>query len=357
MATKRRWNGNKLAAIGGGLVGLNLLGSPDMIGGSWGTLMLASTVAYVVSSMEPQWKVNAAALEQPDGCIWYMAKAGLILMFFPFVAGWKFFTNFWPLYRHHPSVRSAQEGLARTIRRILASLGRGVLALVAVGLLVLAVAGVRPFMSKLMEPAVEGGDGDGAGPLAVGDEGQAEVARDESPPRRETLASRPTAGDVVDERPADGSPAQTGPAGEAEGVPVVAEAEEGREDGSPPIAVSVPDPTSGTELVPEQPATTTAMGPQQPVRVGGNVTAPTKIHDVRPVYPAAARQMRVEGVVILETVIGATGSVEQVRVLRSAPLLDDAAVDAVRQWRYTPTLLNGVAVPVVMSVTVNFTLR
>ena len=66
--------------------------------------------------------------------------------------------------------------------------------------------------------------------------------------------------------------------------------------------------------------------------------------------------MRVEGVVILETVIGATGSVEQARVLRSVPLLDDAAVAAVSQWRYTPTLLNGVPVPIIMSVTVNFTL-
>ena len=109
-------------------------------------------------------------------------------------------------------------------------------------------------------------------------------------------------------------------------------------------------------MVPEPPELTTDDGAQRPVRVGGNITAPTKVHDVQPVYPAAARRMRVEGVVILETVIGATGSVEQVRVLRSVPLLDDAAVAAVRQWRYTPTLLNGVPVPIIMSVTVNFTL-
>ena len=60
---------------------------------------------------------------------------------------------------------------------------------------------------------------------------------------------------------------------------------------------------------------------------------------------------------ILETVIGTTGAVEDVRVLRSVPLLDDAAITAVRQWRYTPTLLNDVPVPVVMTVTVNFTLQ
>jgi protein TonB len=58
--------------------------------------------------------------------------------------------------------------------------------------------------------------------------------------------------------------------------------------------------------------------------------------------------------VILEAVISPSGSVEDVRVLRGIPLLDDAAADAVRQWRYTPTLLNGVPVAVVMTVTVNF---
>jgi protein TonB len=67
--------------------------------------------------------------------------------------------------------------------------------------------------------------------------------------------------------------------------------------------------------------------------------------------------MRTQGVVILETVIGRTGDVEDVRVLRSVPLLDDAAITAVRQWRYSPTLLNEVPVPVVMTVTVNFTLQ
>ena len=359
VATKRRWNGNKLAAIAGGLVGVGVVGSPDIIGGSSATLMLASTVAYVVSSVEPQWKINAAGLKQPqaDGCLWYIAMAGLILLFLPFVAGWKFFTNFWPTYRHHSAVTSAREGFGKAIRRILASLGRSVLALAAVGLLALAAAGVRPLVSMLVDPAIEPGDGGRAEALPAGDEDQAEAAGDESPPPREAASSRPMAGEVVDARPAGGNPADAGPAGEAEYVPVVAEAEDGRENTSPPTAAPVPYPNGGGELVPEQPESKTDAGPQRPVRVGGNVTAPTKVHDVQPVYPAAARRMRVEGVVVLETVPGATGSVEQVRVLRSVPLLDDAAVAAVRQWRYTPTLLNGVPVPVVMSVTVNFTLQ
>ena len=64
-----------------------------------------------------------------------------------------------------------------------------------------------------------------------------------------------------------------------------------------------------------------------------------------------------QGVVILEATIGPTGTVTDVNVLRSVPLLDEAAVAAVRQWQYTPTLLNGVPVPVIMTVTVNFSLR
>ncbi len=84
--------------------------------------------------------------------------------------------------------------------------------------------------------------------------------------------------------------------------------------------------------------------------------APRKIANVDPVYPRVAQTARVEGVVILEAVIDARGRVESVRVLRSIPLLDQAAVDAVKQWILTPALLNGIAVPVVMTVTVNFTL-
>jgi protein TonB len=74
------------------------------------------------------------------------------------------------------------------------------------------------------------------------------------------------------------------------------------------------------------------------------------------VYPPIAQSARVQGVVILEAVIGPTGKVQDVKVLRSIPLLDQAAIDAVRQWEYTPTTLNGVPVPVIMTVTVNFTL-
>jgi TonB family protein len=91
-----------------------------------------------------------------------------------------------------------------------------------------------------------------------------------------------------------------------------------------------------------------------PVRVGGQIRPPTKIKDVQPVYPAIARSARVAGVVTIEATIGPDGKVMDAKVVRSVPLLDQAALDAVRQWEYMPTLLNGVPVPVVVSVTINF---
>jgi TonB family protein len=91
------------------------------------------------------------------------------------------------------------------------------------------------------------------------------------------------------------------------------------------------------------------------VRVGGTVKPPVKIKDVQPVYPAIAKQAKVGGVVVIEATIDAEGKVADTKVLRSAPLLEQAAVDAVRQWEYTPSMQNGKPVPVVMTVTVNFT--
>jgi len=70
-----------------------------------------------------------------------------------------------------------------------------------------------------------------------------------------------------------------------------------------------------------------------------------------------AQAARLEGIVIIEATISSSGRVVDARVLRSSPLLDEAALAAVRQWRYTPTLLNGVPVPVIMTVTVQFTIK
>jgi len=107
----------------------------------------------------------------------------------------------------------------------------------------------------------------------------------------------------------------------------------------------------------EEPAPPPPPAPRVPVRPGGDVKPPRKIVDVAPVYPELARTARVSGIVILEATIDEEGNVRDARVLRSIPLLDRAAVDAVRQWRFTPTLLNGQAIPIVMTVTVNFRLE
>ena len=95
--------------------------------------------------------------------------------------------------------------------------------------------------------------------------------------------------------------------------------------------------------------------PSAPIRVGGIIRQPVQIKHVAGVLPDAARRAGVHGMVVLEIVIGADGRVETAKVLRSIPLLDQAAIDAVKQWVYEPTLLNGQPVPVIMTATVNFT--
>jgi protein TonB len=121
-------------------------------------------------------------------------------------------------------------------------------------------------------------------------------------------------------------------------------------DGQAPATTEpAAQPVAGQPAVP-------LVGGRTPVRVGGSIPAPKKIKDVRPVYPAIARSARVSGIVIVEATIDQNGHVAGARVIRSVPLLDDAALGAVRQWEFTPTLLNGVPTPIVMSVTVNFTL-
>ena len=93
-----------------------------------------------------------------------------------------------------------------------------------------------------------------------------------------------------------------------------------------------------------------------PVRIGGELTAPALLERVEPDYPPLAVRAQVKGVVILEAVVDRDGSVEDVRVLRSIPLLDSAAVAAVRKWRYSPLLLNGKPERFVLTVTVSFSL-
>ena len=98
-----------------------------------------------------------------------------------------------------------------------------------------------------------------------------------------------------------------------------------------------------------------AKAQKEAVHVGGQVKAPNKIKDVKPVYPAIAKSANVVGTVTIEATVGPEGKVIDAKIVRSIPMLDQAALDAVRQWEYTPALLNGKPVPVVINVTINFT--
>jgi protein TonB len=111
----------------------------------------------------------------------------------------------------------------------------------------------------------------------------------------------------------------------------------------------------GSALQPPPPSP--PPSPDAPVRVGGNIRQPERLKYVPPVYPPVAQAARVQGVVIVEIVIGTDGRVQDAKILRSIPLLDEAALDAVRQWEYSVTQLNGTPVRVIMTATVNFTLQ
>jgi len=96
---------------------------------------------------------------------------------------------------------------------------------------------------------------------------------------------------------------------------------------------------------------------EPPILAVGEVRPPRLVHRVAPVYTDLARESRVEGIVILEATTDIYGRVVAVRVLRSVPLLDDAAIDAVRQWVYEPLMVNGRPRPVTFTVTVTFVLK
>ncbi len=143
--------------------------------------------------------------------------------------------------------------------------------------------------------------------------------------------------------------------------------------------VPIPDPTpdepepirdeqkdENIDFVPDEnlvlgvPDAPPAPEPEGPIRfvVGGNITEPRKISGPNPLYPEAARRARIQGVVVLECVIGKDGEVDSVKVLRGLPLgLTEAAVDAVNKWRFEPSTLNGKPVEVLYILTVRFNLQ
>ncbi len=94
----------------------------------------------------------------------------------------------------------------------------------------------------------------------------------------------------------------------------------------------------------------------QRVRVSQGVTEGLLIHKVQPNYPPLARQARIQGQVVLTAVISKTGQIEGLKLVQGHPMLAPAAIEAVKQWRYKPYILNGEPVEVETQITVNFTL-
>lgn len=97
--------------------------------------------------------------------------------------------------------------------------------------------------------------------------------------------------------------------------------------------------------------------PKEPVRVGGNVLSSQLVQKVEPIYPEIAKKARVAGIVLLQIVVDESGRVSEVKVLSGHPMLVQAAVDAVKKWAYTPTVLNGEKIPMIGTVTVIFKLN
>jgi TonB family protein len=123
--------------------------------------------------------------------------------------------------------------------------------------------------------------------------------------------------------------------------------------GRPGSMAPPPPPPPPNELTEQPPK----IDGEFPLRVGGNIEPPKKIRDVRPVYPPEALAGGLEGAVIVELMIDREGKVRNGRVLKSVPGLDHAALEAVRQWEFEPVLLNGAPKPVMMVVTLNFSLK
>jgi TonB family protein len=104
------------------------------------------------------------------------------------------------------------------------------------------------------------------------------------------------------------------------------------------------------------PSADAGAAPPARIRVGANVQQAKLVSQPRPVYPAEAKQAHIQGVVQLSATIAKDGTMQHLEVIEGHPLLVQAAMDAVRQWVYQPTLLNGQPVEVITQIDVNFTL-
>ena len=109
-------------------------------------------------------------------------------------------------------------------------------------------------------------------------------------------------------------------------------------------------------IVASTPVAVPKVATPQRVRVSQGVTQGLLIHQVKPTYPPLARQARIQGSVVLQALISKNGSIENLHLMSGHPMLAPAAIEAVKQWRYKPYILNGEPVEVETQITVNFTL-
>ena len=151
--------------------------------------------------------------------------------------------------------------------------------------------------------------------------------------------------------PAPGGPPPAGPTTTPEAPAAGPGVESPRPTQAPAATTAAPAPEAA---VPEPPV---PLPVEEPVQVGGNVAQPRKTWNVQPEYPRMARLRRVQGMVILEVTVDRQGNVSNVEVLRPMEGLDEAAVEAVRRWRYEPTIVNGRPVSVILTETVRFELN
>jgi periplasmic protein TonB len=178
--------------------------------------------------------------------------------------------------------------------------------------------------------------------------------RSDTPPRVATIAPRRASEPQMQEAaPTVAAPGPAAPVAEPDSLPV----------GDPPAPcfVNCDGPLAGEGTGNGPIGTDSAEGPvgfgTGPVRVSDGIQQPVRTVYVAPVYPPIAITARESAVVVLDCTIDTTGHVTDVRILSGHPLLDAAVIAAVRQWRYTPTRLNGVPVPVLLTVTVRFKAR
>lgn len=271
-----------------------------------------------------------------------------------------------PRYRQQPAQPKRRAGPSIDAKLVMAGLG-----LVALSLLMTGTVpwGVRPPGTTAdTAPSDVGTGAEGSRAPAGAGGANAERARPSDSSSRDTSRStgtepgRPatTAGREAGSGAAAATTSPPAPRGPSPARPTATPEARAPDPGVPSAApMQAPAATTSTP-VPEAPVPARPDPPpvvEEPVRVGGNVAQPRKTWSVQPEYPRMARLRRIQGIVILEVTVDRQGNVSNVSVLRSAEGLGEAAVEAVRRWRYEPTVVNGRPVSVVLTETVRFQLE